>query len=258
MVNNQLVSILTKFGLDSSESYVYLTLLQHSVQTPLQLSRLTNINRTTLYRILERLVSLGLVQEILGHKTTSFQASDPKNIQILLTKKRLELDRLTQDFSQILPQLSSLQNTSLSPTKVLYFHGRNGLKQLLWNTLSATTEVIGYGYGNWNDGIGKDFAEKIRQGYVDHHIFTRELQNNEQRLVDKDYTSVLPYLETYYSCRYLPQNKIDIHHDTYIYNHTFSFYHIYQGEFFGVEIHNAQIAKTQRQIFDILWSTAQP
>jgi len=55
-MNKQIITTqLEQFGLDEIEAKIYLNLLETGAKTPLDLSRETNINRTKIYRYLERL-----------------------------------------------------------------------------------------------------------------------------------------------------------------------------------------------------------
>lgn len=253
-----LVEQLSGFGLDTREAEVYLVLLSKGSLTPLVLSRETGINRTTLYRILENLEKLGLVKEVLGYKSTSYEASSGQNLANLISQKEIELNKLQKDFPTILAHLQSLPVEITGPTKILYYHGISGLRQLLWNTLSAQKQVVGFGYGDWNKGIGKVYAERLRQLYVERQIVGREILNEGQIDKSLSFTQNKEYLNHYYVHRIMSRRKLEINHDTYIYNDVFAFYHTYEGELFGVEIHNGEIAKTQRQIFNILWHIALP
>ncbi|MFA6518247.1 MAG: helix-turn-helix domain-containing protein [Candidatus Shapirobacteria bacterium] len=111
---NNLVSELEAFGLTTQESQVYLNLLQSPSQTALSLSRSLPINRTTLYRLLEHLSRLGLVEEILDHKTTRYSASPPEKLKLVLQNKQIELNTLHQSLTSLLPNLQQLESSSPS------------------------------------------------------------------------------------------------------------------------------------------------
>lgn len=247
-----LFNSLATFGLNQKEATTYLYMLQKGIVTPLELSRLTNINRTTLYRLLEKLKEIGLIEEIIEDKSTSFKAVGPERFQMIITRKEAELLKLKKSLPEIINQLKTTEDSSLPSTKIVYYRGKSGLQQLLWNTLRAKTEIIGYGYSSWNDGVGKNFAEKLRQEYVDRGLRSKEILNK----FDEKFTDNKHYLTEIYQQRILPKSDLEINHDTYIYDDIFAFYHFFKGELFGVEIHNSEIAKTQRQIFYFLWKLA--
>ena len=103
--------------------------------------------------------------------------------------------------------------------------------------------------------VGRDFAEKLRAERVKRKLSDREIQNTDQAGSMSNWTSVKNYGQVY-QARFLPRKVIDIKHDTYIYNNVFAFFNFAGGELFGLEIHNAEIAKTQKQIFEVLWQMA--
>jgi len=252
MVNN-ISPDLQAFGLSENETLIYLELLQNSPQTAVELSRKLPINRTTIYRQIEHLNHLGLVQENLGHKTTRYSASSPEKLELVLNNKQTELNSLRLSFSSVLTSLQQYQQNSNSPTKILYYHGVDGLKQILYNTLSATTEIVGYGYQNWNTSVGEKYAEFLRQEYTLRHLHSREILNHLP-----PFTPNQKYLHQSYSHRLIPPSQLTITHDTYIYNNVTTFYHTLHSEHFAVEIYNQDISHTQAQIFNLLWQIAQP
>lgn len=254
MNKSSVIKQLMVYGLTAAEAGVYLTLLKKGVLTPLELSRLTDINRTTLYRLLEKLQKIGLVEEILAPKSTSFRAAEPARLKLLLAKKEAEVAALRRQMANLVKELTTAGKSIAGPTRVVYFRGINGLQQLLWNTLKAKVEVLGFGYLDWNEAVGRRFAERLRREYVERQIYSREIDNHISSKV-VEFTAVKGY-DKIYQERELPESKLPIHHDTYIYNDVFAFCHFFQGELFGVEIHNAEIAQTQKKIFEILWKMA--
>lgn len=90
---------------------------------------------------------------------------------------------------------------------------------------------------------------------MERKISSREIQNSIP-INYKQYTENSIYRSKFYRGRFISPSIIEIKHDNLIYNDIFAFYGFYQGEMFGVEIHNPEIAKTQKQIFEVLWKMA--
>ncbi len=246
---------LSLLGLNNNQAEIYLLLLKHGQTSLLELSRLSSINRTTIYRIAEDLKKLNLVEEIVEARGSKIKAVSPENLRLLLTKKQTELKTITDNLYSLIQELSAIKDAPSPTTQVVYFRGQSGLKQLLWNILKAKGESVGYGYADWNASVGRDFAEKLRSERVRRKIYDREIQNTDQVEPMSAWTSIKDYNQVYQAC-FLPRETIDIKHDTYIYNDVFSFFNFAGGELFGIEIHNAEIAKTQKQIFEVLWKLA--
>ena len=129
------------------------------------------------------------------------------------------------------------------------------MKQMLWNVVASKQEFVGLGYEDWNTSVGKSFAEKLREKMMDTKISSREILNE----IDDSfaYTNIGKDYKAVYEHRMIPKEVMEIHHDTYIYGDVFAYYYHYQGELFGVEIHNKEIAKTEKQMFEILWRVAE-
>lgn len=259
MNNLSIFHHLKKFNLDDNQIEIYLGLYQLKVATVVQLSKHTNINRTTAYRVLDQLEQIGLVKQIVGHKTTKYEACSAELLELTIIKEEEKITELRQSLAHIITATTTLAPSSIHPTQVLYFQGKEGLKQLLWNTLQAgkNGEIVGFGYTNLNTGVGKFFAEKIRKEYINHGITKREILNIDQLEFEEDYTDFASEYRVIYEGRGIDSSKIEIKHDTMIYNNVIAFYHQFNGELFGVEIHNAEIVKTQKQIFELLWQMAQ-
>ena len=255
MNKSDLTEKLNLLGLTDKEVKIYLTLLKRGELTPLELSRATEINRSTIYRILERLKELGLTEEVLDQHRIKARATKPEKLELLITQKQTELDQIKKEIPGIVEQLSVIKDTPSTATKVVYFRGKKGLQQMLWNVLKAKDEHLGYGYADWNASVGRDFAEKLRQEMINRKIYSKEIQNIDQEAAMETWTEIKDYSK-FYEGRFLPKDLVEIKHDLYIYNDVFAFYHFYEGELFGVEIHNKEIAKTQRQIFEVLWKQA--
>ena len=227
--------------------------MQKEPLTLLELSRATNISRTTLYRITENLITRGLLQKVVDYKTTRLKAAHPSILKRIVQDKLLHLKQIKNSLPNIINSLNALEHpSSIKATKILYYRGKRWLKQILWNTLKAKQDIVGYGYLNWNISVGKKFAENVRQEIVNRKIQTKELQN-ENFMQLHTFTQVHNYAD-FYKRKIIRQNIIDIKHDTYIYNDVIAFYYALKGEIFGFEIYNTEIAKTQRQIFYALWN----
>jgi sugar-specific transcriptional regulator TrmB len=252
MNKTKLEESLTKLGLNEKEIEVYLYLVTNGGTTPLDISRGTKVNRTTAYRILDKFNQMSLVSETLEGKTSIFEANDPKSLHSLLVQKESELQLLKQTLNSLVEDLSSIQCTKGGSSKVLHYRGKEGVKQLLWNTLSANDEVVGYGYIDWNAVVGRIYAERLRQEYVYRKLKAREVQNFDI----PDYTEEDTYKKKLYQLRIIPESVLKINHDTYIYNNVYAVCYFYKEEYWGVEIYNENIANAQKQIFEILWKIA--
>lgn len=256
MNKSDILAYLATLGIDRSAANIYLLLLSSDQETPLTLARMSGLNRTTIYRILENLESKGLVRRTLAAKSAAYMATGSEYLRNIVAEKEDELDKLKKNLNPVIGALMRAKKEHPQPTKVNYYSGKSGLRQLLFNTLKAKTDVIGLGWADWNKGIGRKYAEIIRDESVRLKIHHRELLNEDQIDPELSFTGNRDFALNYYQHRIIPRSVLEINHDTYIYNNIFAFYHTYQGEDFGVEIVNNEISASERQIFEIIWKMA--
>jgi len=255
MINIEQIRLsLKQLGLSSQETILYLTLLTHNSLSPLVLGKKTGLNRSSIYRYLENLESLGLVKRTLKGKSTLWSPEPPDHLELMVESKLAKLESLKATLPPLIKSLSALATSSPTPTRIHHYQGVEGIKQMLWNTLKAKTQFAGFGYMDWNYLVGKPFAEKLRQEVIAKRIISREILNQ----VDDSYqyTDAKEAYTKYYQHRAISKKVLKITHDTYIYNNVYAVLQKYQGEVFGVEIINQEIADSQRQIFEILWQIA--
>jgi hypothetical protein len=182
---------------------------------------------------------------------SSNYAARPEGLSQYLVREEARLENLKTTIPNLLGEMS---RTRAKESEVRYYHGVEGLKQMLWNVVASGKEFVGLGYADWNESVGRVYAEKLRQKIIDNKIKSREIQNDPSD--DFDYTNLGEAYKKFYSHRVIAKSILEIKHDTYIYGDVFAYYYHYRGEYFGVEIHNSEIARTERQMFEILWKMA--
>ncbi len=254
--DKRVVATLKKAGLNEKEIRVYLSLFNLGRATPHMISQDTGVNRTTVYRQLENLEKLALVVRILDQHKTYFELADVSSLEQLVKQKVAEAQFLQTELEQIIGALQQNDRLVASSTTVKYFRGKEGLKQLLWDTLKAGAgnEVVGLGYRTWNEEVGKKFAEDLRKEYVARKIYSREILNSLPPI--EEFTQHSIYGKKHYKAALIDEKILKIRYDTYIYRDVFAFYYVRDNEIFGVEMHNKEIADSQKQVFEILWGMA--
>ncbi|MFZ2199723.1 MAG: helix-turn-helix domain-containing protein [Microgenomates group bacterium] len=247
----RLHQVIKQIGLSGKHALVYELLLDKPNATPLQLARETKLNRSSLYRYLEELREKGLVQLLLGDKSSRYRAN-PDGLSQYLMSEESRVENLKKTIPALVSELAKTSQGAESEVK--YFQGVEGLKQMLWNVVDQKDEFLGLGYQDWNTTVGKNYADKLRQKMLDNKVISREILNQVDDTFG--YTSLGKSYTQVYEHRAIDPKVLEIKHDTYIYGDVFAYYYHYEGEYFGVEIHNKEIAKTERHMFEILWRMA--
>ncbi len=243
-----------KLGLSSEIADIYLTLHAHGPQTISELSRNSGIERTRIYRLLDELVGNNLVEVETRYKRSILAAAPISNLQILLTKKEEELRELHADL-HVLQRTMSNHALQSPTTRIQAYHGPDGLKQMIWNQTRSEGENLSILYENMQGMTNLAFFERWvkatdAKGMKSRSIISDNFVRTQQDWYKKHNNKRMSNWEG----RYVPDGVFPITHSTVIYNDVTNYYNWKDGEIFGIEIHNQEIADAQRQFFEMLWN----
>lgn len=246
-----------KMGLEAEMADLYLTLHAYGPQTITALARLAKVERTRVYRLLDRLTSSNLVEVESQYKRVILHAAPIMNLQILLAQREQEVRNLQDELHLIHNKLNNTPHNHL--TRVQFYRGEEGNKQMFWNQTKAKNETLCILYETMQTRTNLTFFERwVRKcnergqkfrGLVGPH-FMETLQawygtHSNERL-------------EHWESRYLPPDVYPITHSTITYDDILGYYNWRDGEVFGVELYNQEIADAQRQTFEMLWEKGVP
>lgn len=133
-----IIKFLKDIGLNDREASIYLELLRLDNSSVLDLSKKTNILRTSVYPILDALMEKGLISEVKIGKKVFFQAEAPERIGTYIQSQKIKLDEQAQLVDEFVPQLKSLSRQTGEKPIVKIYEGREGM-------FKAFEESFGYG-----------------------------------------------------------------------------------------------------------------
>ena len=246
---------LTELGLSEEEAQLYLYTNKNGPSTALKSSKDLHIGRTKVYRMLDKLISLGLIAQNLQDRGFVFEATPLSNLNVLLTKKELELNKLRISIPNVINQLTSITKETTDTPKVRYYKGLEGLQQATWNSLQANKYIRIYEKEATMDAFtAKDFSEEMRKELVKRRIHTKQLTNLTKI---PNYTKVTTLITKYWEVRYLNPKQLKINIETVIYNDTVALYDFDRKEPYCVEIQDKSLASMQKQLFEFVWKSAE-
>lgn len=158
----EILSVLKEIGLEDKEASVYLSLLKLNEATATKIAKESKIERTLVYKILDKLKDRGLISYNIKNKKQYFYPSDPK-------KMLEELKEKEQRFREILPYLSSFQKIpEKEKIKIEIVEGVDGFKNLIRGVLILKQDYIGIGGGfNFQNMLG--YFGKYWMKYLEKH-----------------------------------------------------------------------------------------
>ena len=248
-------SPLKEAGLTDGETRVYLALLEIGTSTIGPIVKKSSVNRSIIYRILEKLIKKGLVSYITKEKTKHYQAANPNKILDYIESKEKSLKINKNKIQEMIPQLILKQNLAKKSEANIY-EGFKGLMTAYENRylkLKKGDEVVLYGlppsqpefhHAYWKKANAKLDKLKIKSRLLYHPDVTDENLKNRNSY-------------KYCEARKMPFN-IESPSWVMIYKDT-TLIAIPQGNIpFGFEITSQQVANSFRNYFEWFWKQSKP
>ncbi|MFA5855251.1 MAG: helix-turn-helix domain-containing protein [Candidatus Gracilibacteria bacterium] len=239
-----LKSLLVNIGFEEKEAAIFLSILELKEAIPSTIARRSNVKRPTTYVILEKLQRKGLVSHVRRNDITYFRAVNPN---LLIEEENDKLLKL----KNALPEMIKLQNAFGTTPQLTIFEGKNGLIQIMEDTLTTKTGLLCWcDVDTAIDTILKDYfptylKKKIQKKIWLNGIFTY----NKGGLRHKKYQK-----SELREVHLVPKDKFPFKNEINIYDDKVAI--ISHQDEIGVIIQNQNIADTQRAIFNLAFEYA--
>lgn len=250
---------LISFGLTKKEASLYLALSGKLPHTVLELSRLLRLPRTTIYDHLTNLIEKGFVERIVKYKSQQFRAYPIDILTHAIDQQQTRLATLTSSYEYLKSHIH--EHGTTAETQARYYHGPTGIRQMMWNALSAEKEIIGYSVMGRKEIVGSAFLKRFLEEFAQKQLIDRVLINPSKHTIQHVKDGDIPIQGKYINMeriRTLPEAQLRITGDTTIYNNIFAVMYWQQKEIVGVEIENPELVTMQKSIFETLWKLAKP
>jgi len=242
---------LTQAGLTKDQASVYEALLKHGTMLASRIPRLVPISRPLAYKVLQELISLGLVQkhEEKGAVAT-FIPEHPLKLKELIEKKRIEAEDAKLALDGVLGKLLSDFNLTSGKPGVQFFEGTEGMRAVLADALDARTDILSYIdidiITRELPDISKEFGQsRIRRKIKKRNIAIDTPEN--RKLVDAG------YLDAYTEERLIPWSTTAFGASMQIYDDKIS-YLTFGAQKIGVIITDPLVTQMQRTLFEFTWN----
>jgi sugar-specific transcriptional regulator TrmB len=242
-----------KLGLDQEVADIYLALYVKGPQTISQLARSSGVERTKIYRLIDDLLESNLVELENHAKRGIIKAAPIANLRILIAQKEQDLKSL-QDELGLIEQVLGRNSLSSPASRVQFYQGTEGYKQMLWNEAKAKTEVCSITYQIAQDKTTQTFFDRFIEQANTNDVHYRALYGDRFIQSEREwYDKHENRKPKHYDARYLPPNIMPVTYSQSVYDNITAIFNWKDDEIFGIEIYNQQIADTHRRLFDLLW-----
>lgn len=236
--------VLHEIGLPDREAVVYLAVLELGESTVLPIAKKSGIQRTYCYDILDSLRDKGLVTSLEKDGRRRWNAEPPEKIQVML-KSRLA------HFTDLLPELRSIYNSSGTKPKVRFYEGKEGVLTISYELAKAKTMEAISSTDHLYAVLG-DYINDVTKKIAKNKVRTRELYARGHHPIQW----VEYYEEPLQQIRFLPAGvKIAI--DLLLYDNKVALIS-YEGELHSLVIEGSAIVDSLRVLFELLWQQGEP
>lgn len=157
---------LIEIGLSKTEAEIYLVILEHTKLTPARISRITGINRSTVYAAASELTKKGVITEDLSGKTKYLVALEPSNLLNQTRKKIREIKKIENIAEQIIPELELLPKSKNYSIPKIQFIESDDIEDFLYKKTPI-----------WEQSM-KDTGDTTWWGFQDHTFVENKKYND--------------------------------------------------------------------------------
>lgn len=217
------------------------------------MSRLTGINRATVYAVGKTLLKKGIIREETG-KTTYFVARSPEDLSRLLEREQEKLRQQEHVLRQAIDAVKPLMHQAGYAVPSVRFIDEEGLERFLYHQHRTWVESIERYDGIWHGYQDHSFVEHYEEWIVWSwkQPFARKLElqlftNKSQVEEHAQLKSILRRHITFW-----PHGD-DITATTWVNGDYVVLITTRQRPHYAVEIHDAQLGASMRAMFRALW-----
>jgi sugar-specific transcriptional regulator TrmB len=244
------IKTLQNIGLTQGEIKVYLALLKIGENSTGKITKESQVSRSKLYVILDKLSKKGLVSHILKGKISYFKAMEPKRILDYMDEKSTEFSKKRKEIEGLIQSFEKQNNPC--KTEATLYTGIKAVKNFYKNILDELHSgdeyyVLGATYGEDRPGV-KEFFENYHNQRAKNKIKVRMLANYniKEQLVKSTYLNA----EIKFLPQYLLSNMIVVFYKDK------SFIFFLSEEPVGFLMRNKEIAEGFKSYFDTFWKLA--
>lgn len=236
--------MLEKFGLTKTEEKVYLVLLKLGSSPASDIIKKTQLHRTTVYDVLERLIEKGLVSFVVINKIKSYSAVNPsKFLDLALEEKKQAED--TQKFAEeIVKKISLTKKDSKSKANVQVFIGLEGQKTIMDDIIDVGKEFFILGGGGKFETENKLYTEQWAEKRRKKKIKAKIISTNRKESPIWKLNQIKYIKEEYFSPT-----------ATFIYGNKVAFF-IREEPMLIILIESEKLSRDYLDYFNFLWKLA--
>ena len=249
--------LLAKIGFDAKESAIYLTLLEHGPRTASFIAKKTEINRSSIYYLVDDLVKRKIIIESERNNVIHFSACPPADLLGYIDAQREHLKSLKTELSDALPEFEAMEHhLDGGKPSFSYFQGKKEVRALFRKTLDNKRQKLWAitDSSELYDHLGHDYFEKYTQERIDKEILLKLIRTDYRPDDPAHWQDSGPELRAVHP---LPEKIDRPEMAIYLWDERFCAFFSKKEENFALLVESPEFYQTQKALFDGLWESTQ-
>jgi sugar-specific transcriptional regulator TrmB len=244
-------------GLTTEQATIYEVLLKQGVLPASQIAKESpaGLSRPLVYKVLDELIALDLAEKNNpAGKVATFSAKHPTNILDRIDAKKAQIEQTKAQFVVTSGKLASLFNLTAGKPGVQYFEGKDGVWEVLMDSMRATEEILTYAdleaIAKYIPDLNAEYSamredKKVaKRGLVIDSPLARKFLASYDGAVT--HTKLIPASEGTLAMQTVMQ----------IYDNKVSYITLTDAYLVGIIITDQFIANTHNYLFESMWKTS--
>lgn len=237
------------FGLDENEIKVYLTMLNTGHSSILKVSKYSEIKRSTVYTIVEKLIEKGLVRISVVEKKKRYLLEDPEKIIKIMEERKSRLE-------DIVPELKEKYGENNEKPIISFYEGKDGVRQIYKKIFKCKTEMLWYGVAGDMTIEFPEYDDMILKSVRKNPDFVglRSIVNNTK--MGKEYAMARNKLkDVNIKIKLLPSHLYFFNSVNVVFDNKLLIISITK-DYFATLIESKTVSDAYRQMFEVAWQSA--
>lgn len=244
---------LKEAGLTKDQAAAYEALVKMGTAPASDVAYGAGIGRPLTYKVLDELMSMGIVEKDESRKVARFTPAHPLKLKERIEKRAEEAQNAKTALEGVLGRLTSDFNLISGKPGVRFFEGLEGVREVAWDTLTTKDELRMYADV---EAIRKYIPELNAE-----YVAERKKRNIKKRTLVLDthgsreyYKSTIPDIT---DTRLIKTDELPFQSDMHIYDGKVSYITFSEDRLIGIIIADPHIYATHKYLFDFMWSKAE-
>lgn len=245
--------ILIEAGLSEEQALIYGALLDRGPQKASALATWTGVKRGLIYKVLEQLEAMNLVEKKGGEGTVALFAPLHPSSLINMVEARAKSIMLTKEtLTYSLGSLASKFNLLTGKPNVQFFEGKEGILKTANDSLNSKTEIYSF--------VDADALEKLYPELNKEYVEKRLKLKIKKKIIMTDSPTVratVPNEDKEFTEQRIVKHDFKFATIVMIYDNKVSFITMDPDRSIGVIIEDKDIYNTHKSLFEYIWGTAE-